>query len=205
MVKAKNAIFVHSALDDAGLTPSEFRVVAHIARREGKFPCFEAVPNMAKKCNLHETTVRDCLKTLVEREILLTRKRPGRPSLYRVNHPKILHPSQSDGVHPSQSDGDKGNPINVSPLRKSARINTQDNSDSQRSHEMRSDLGRHPPPGTPWENRPPAEIPTEAEVVEFGRGPAAVPEFYCERYHEKNQLPEHGLTDTGASSTGAAS
>ncbi len=59
-------MFVHSCLDDYGLTASEFRVYGHLVRRASKTDkAWPKVKNMAHVCRLHPNTVRRSLKRLV--------------------------------------------------------------------------------------------------------------------------------------------
>ncbi len=81
-----NAIFIHAAVDDAGLTPAQFRVLCHVGRRG---ECFESVGNMAARCRLHADTVRRSLKELVRLGWLSRQLRPGTTNIYEVNHLKI--------------------------------------------------------------------------------------------------------------------
>jgi len=171
---AKNVIFVHSALDDAGLSPSEFRVFAHVSRR-GK--CWAAVKTIAEHCRIHPDTARKCLKSLVERNFLLRETRRAKPTIYEVNHGYILknYPIQNKG-QPYENKG--GQP-----------------------YENKG--------GQPYENKgglsqidgvhlePLAHIPTKAEVVDFGKGAAAIPEFYCSRFHERKTEANTWLNKQG--------
>ena len=90
-----NAIFIHAAVDDAGLTPAQFRVLCHVGRRGA---CFESVGNMAARCRLHADTVRRSLKELVRLGWLSRQLRPGTTNIYEVTHLKIReHPLGKGG------------------------------------------------------------------------------------------------------------
>ncbi len=129
------AIFVHSRLDDLGLSASEFRIVARVARRG---ECTESIPNMAKGCFLHRKTVEAALKALTARRVILKESRPGASSIYKVAPmsewldseptPNGYPPQTDTGVsergdthpkpiptHPPQKDTDEGNPLKVIP------------------------------------------------------------------------------------------
>ena len=71
-------------MDDAGLTPAQFRVVCRVARRG---VCTESIPNMAAGCRLAIGTIKKSLPFLVSRNVLAKDKRTGRTSIYRVRPP----------------------------------------------------------------------------------------------------------------------
>lgn len=76
--------FIHSRLDDYGLTPAQFRVYCHICRRSNgaEHPAWASVDTMASVCKLHARTVRRALKDLVKLGFLLAENRPGRTTHY---------------------------------------------------------------------------------------------------------------------------
>ena len=73
--------FIPACLDDAGLTPREFRVFCRVARCG---ECYQSLDTMAKGCGLHRQTVQSALKLLVKSGFIECKEQPGRPSLYRV-------------------------------------------------------------------------------------------------------------------------
>ncbi len=79
-----NVIFIHSALDEYPLTPEEFRVYAHYARRAGVDGAYPAIASVAKRCRMHEDTARQCLHNLLSYKMLAAQERPGRSTLYRL-------------------------------------------------------------------------------------------------------------------------
>lgn len=136
-----NILFVHSSIDDANLTPAQFRVLAHLARRAGRGDAYPAIESIARICLLNPKTVRECLKVLSARRMLSIKDRPGFSRLYTLTKPsiwvldpsqlsigvKIDDPSQSDIPPPSQKDtGDpsqlsigEGNPQKVIQIKRS--------------------------------------------------------------------------------------
>ena len=101
-----NAIFIHAAVDEAGLTPAQFRVLCHVGRRG---ECYEAVANMATHCRLHADTVRKSLKELVRLGWLHRQQRTGTTSIYEVCHSKIReHPIGNRGSTPCEIEGGEG-------------------------------------------------------------------------------------------------
>lgn len=84
-------IFIHSALDDYGLSAIEFRVYARLARRCGRGSAFESVPNMAKDFEVADRTIQRSLKVLVKANLISETIRPGKPTLYILNPQKVWH------------------------------------------------------------------------------------------------------------------
>lgn len=79
-------IFIHSELDDYGLTAIEFRVYARIARRAGEYnKLTESVPNMATAFGVAEITVRRALQVLVLCDLVAKKGRPGWTPEYTLN------------------------------------------------------------------------------------------------------------------------
>jgi hypothetical protein len=82
-----NIIFIHSALDEAGLTAAAFRVFAHLARRAGKDGCFPSADNMAKTCRLERKTIFAALTELEDMGLIERQKRAGCSTRYTLNPP----------------------------------------------------------------------------------------------------------------------
>jgi DNA-binding MarR family transcriptional regulator len=128
-----NTIFIHSSLDDLGLSAQEFRIYAHLARRAGAGEAFPAVATIAKVCRLNEETVRSALKELAGRGMVTKQERPGQTNIYRLTAPSRWttppkrggttakhppetrggHPPQTEGGDPPQTRGDEGNTLKV--------------------------------------------------------------------------------------------
>lgn len=125
--------FIHSVLDDYGLTQAQFRVFCRIARRG---ECNESAPNIARGCKMNQDTVWDAISFL-EAHCLITRKhRPGHTSILTINpvsqwatpggkqgvtekrgHPRNSatgYPKTGD-THPAENEGHKGNPSEGNP------------------------------------------------------------------------------------------
>ncbi|MGY8644304.1 MAG: helix-turn-helix domain-containing protein [Verrucomicrobiales bacterium] len=129
-MKTENTpIFVRSEIDDAGLSPSEFRVYARIARRGD---CYERVGSIAKGCLLHPDTVRKAVKKLKSLRLISIRPRPGFSNKMRIlpydkSGLSKIRVIENDGGVAKENDGrdltenneDKGNPPKEIPLRKS--------------------------------------------------------------------------------------
>jgi hypothetical protein len=97
--------FIPAALDDLGLTASEFRVACRIARR-GR--CTESVPNMAAGCRLHPDTVQACLKNLVRLGVISKTERAGASSIYAMTATAEWPSTPPGKEYPPETEGDKG-------------------------------------------------------------------------------------------------
>lgn len=117
----KKAIFVRSELDDYGLDLYEFRVLAHVARRESRERgCDESQKNMARICGMSQRKVLEVLKVLCNAGILRKEKSPTRrTNVYRLNPgSKWEKPSKLDeirqGRKSSKMKGEKGAEVEIS-------------------------------------------------------------------------------------------
>lgn len=88
-LKESNIIFVHAALDEAGLTTSEFRIYAHIARRG---LCWASHQTIANHCMMVPSTVKLALQTLEERNMISIEKRHGKTSNITLTKPSEWKP-----------------------------------------------------------------------------------------------------------------
>ena len=72
---------IPSYLDDWGLSPSEFRVYAHIARRAGMGgECWEGTHGMARVCRMNRKTVAAAIARLEKLHIIKVTRRDGKTS-----------------------------------------------------------------------------------------------------------------------------
>jgi hypothetical protein len=135
--KSRLPVFIHAALDERGLSASEFRVFCHVARRAGNGVCFASVPNMAAVCQLHPQTIRDALKNLTNLSMIGVTHRPGQSSEYKIipesewQPYRKEYPTEKDtGVSvsvgtptkpmegdPTEKDVDEVNPSEVTPFK----------------------------------------------------------------------------------------
>ena len=105
-------VFIHSAVDDAALTPAVFRVYCHVARRDPGNGAWASIESMAKTCQVNGKTVRNALKLLETRGWIHRTKRNGFTDLLRVTSVSewpvplpIEYPStQTEGVSDSAGD-----------------------------------------------------------------------------------------------------
>jgi hypothetical protein len=89
IIDSREAPFVwfDIALDDAGLTPYEFRLYAHIARRTGggRNQFFEALTNAAVICRMSRRQAFAAIKSLLRRQMIKKIKPvPGYPVTYEL-------------------------------------------------------------------------------------------------------------------------
>lgn len=120
--------FIPSELDEAGLSPSQFRVLCHLWRRG---ETFSNAATIAKVCRLKRNTVFEVLNDLEKAGFIRRKPRPGLTTLIepvpfgdtgRNGHPS---PSGIQGVSrlgildPSRLGIHKGDPTKAIPLKKS--------------------------------------------------------------------------------------
>lgn len=72
--------FIPSWLDDAGLTPAQFRVYCHIARRGA---CWESLPSFARCCKMDREGVQKAIREL-ESKGWISKRRTGRTMLLKT-------------------------------------------------------------------------------------------------------------------------
>lgn len=77
-------VFIHSELDDYGLSCIEFRVYARLARRSGSGMAFESVPKMAADFEVKDRTIQRALRVLTRCRLITETPRPGKPTLYTL-------------------------------------------------------------------------------------------------------------------------
>lgn len=74
--------WIHSELDDFGLSPAEFRVYCHILRRSGTSGhCWETTDNAAKHCRINRKTYEKAIITLEKNNMILVERRTGQSSI----------------------------------------------------------------------------------------------------------------------------
>lgn len=85
-----NLIFLHSSVDDAGLDPHTFRVLAHLSRRAGgpAGKAFGSIRNIASVCKMDRKTVLKAIETLQVTGFIRKVERPGKPSIIRILPPQ---------------------------------------------------------------------------------------------------------------------
>ena len=142
MSERKNTItaFIPGALDDAGLSKTDFRVWCHIRRREDRGNgCYASSESIAATCKIHRDSVYAAIKRLLARNFISNESRTGQTTIYRTRPiadwlpvgkqgtgEKEGHPLNADtgrrktrDDHPSENKGHKGNPSEGNPLKAS--------------------------------------------------------------------------------------
>ena len=78
----KSPIITSSAVDDADLSPVEFRVLAHICRRAGDGDCWAGTKSVAKVCRVNLKTARKAVSVLVEKGWVKSMTRNGQTTVF---------------------------------------------------------------------------------------------------------------------------
>ena len=122
---------IPSWLDEAGLSPTQFRVACHIWRRGSTY---SNAATIGKVCRLKRDTVFDALADLEKAGFIHRQSRPGQTTLIEPvpfggaggnSNPSRLggqDPSRLGGQDPSRLGGHKGTPIKELPLRLSKEV-----------------------------------------------------------------------------------
>jgi hypothetical protein len=68
----------------------EFRVYCHLANEERISRTTEhSIPKIAEHCRISEYSVRHSLFWLAKRAMIVTTKKPGLPSIHKINPPHL--------------------------------------------------------------------------------------------------------------------
>jgi hypothetical protein len=78
----KMPVFIHSELDDYGLSPQDFRVYCHIARRAGEGSAWPGIDSISEKCRMNRKTVIKSIKHLELFGMLLVTREGGSCNVY---------------------------------------------------------------------------------------------------------------------------
>jgi len=128
-------MIISAAVDDAGLSVVDFRILSHICRRAGGGECWAGVSSIATSCRVNPKTARSSIRSLVDLGWVKIQKRTGQTSVlipcfpsgkaeetptnpipYPIQYPTQMDtgdPYQLDTPHPSQMDTPKGDPIRI--------------------------------------------------------------------------------------------
>jgi hypothetical protein len=87
-------VFIHSELDDYGLSCVEFRVYGRLARRAGSGSAFESVARMAEEFEVSDRTVQRAIRVLVNCRLISETPRPGKTTLYTLNARNLWLPKE---------------------------------------------------------------------------------------------------------------
>ncbi len=81
-----NMIFIHSDLDDMGLTMAEFRAFAHLSRRAGTGEAFPGIDSIASVCRMSKQTAIDAVRGLECRRMINCTRVSGKSNRYTINN-----------------------------------------------------------------------------------------------------------------------
>ena len=100
-----SVLFVHSLLDDYGLNVYEFRVLGHVARREGKNKqgnskgCYSRQRTIAEACCMSHRKAQEVLRVLCDAGLLERVARRGGTNTYKIaSLDKWKHPSELPSI-----------------------------------------------------------------------------------------------------------
>jgi hypothetical protein len=96
----RQPIFIHSRIDDFGLSPFEFRVYAHLARRGNG--AWAGIRSIAKTCRMTKTRASAAIKALFRCGLITGRFKAAHRSSFN-----LVPMSEWPGNCPSVSDGPK--------------------------------------------------------------------------------------------------
>ncbi len=95
--KKDGSSFIHSSLDEAGLTVQEFRVFCHISRRANGGECYASAESMATICRIKRDTLFTAIRVLESRGMLERESKIGCPTIYRITLESHWNPSPQKG------------------------------------------------------------------------------------------------------------
>jgi hypothetical protein len=84
--RREQTIFLHSELDDFGLSPAEFRIFAHLHRRRNNMTgiAWPGIDSIANTCRIAKQTVCDAIKRLEEHRMITADRRTGAKTSYSI-------------------------------------------------------------------------------------------------------------------------
>lgn len=97
-------VFIHSSLDDYGLSAPVFRVYCHLARRDGRDGAWSAVKDIASVCRLHPQTVRKALRLLTGHHLVSREFRCGQTTVFRLTPASAWQPPTHINGDPCETD-----------------------------------------------------------------------------------------------------
>jgi predicted DNA-binding transcriptional regulator len=122
----RNPLFIHSEIDDMGLTVYEFRIYARLVRRSGQKGAYESVKKMAEGCLMGEHTVRKAIQGLTERGMVRRQERAGYTAVYWLTdvsrwkttpYGSVTTPLTDQSGVPLTDQEDEGTPREGTPIR----------------------------------------------------------------------------------------
>lgn len=78
-------IFIHSMLDELGLSPAEFRVYAHLSRRADKTSsAWPGLRSIARICRMNKSTAAAAIARLISIGLITAQSSKGAVTVYHV-------------------------------------------------------------------------------------------------------------------------
>lgn len=108
-----NVVFIHSAMDDAGLSPYAFRIYCHLSRRANRDnKAWPGKASMARACCLSESSVQRALKELQVRHMVKIKACEGGrdTNVYILTPPSLWTGFPQEGVLQDPPGGSTGHP-----------------------------------------------------------------------------------------------
>jgi hypothetical protein len=99
-------MFIHSSIDEAGLSPVAFRVLAHICRRAGEGNCWAAAKTISETCRINIKSARKAVAELERMGWIEVQKRAGQTSVLipKMNGQTLPNPIPYPIQYPTQMD-----------------------------------------------------------------------------------------------------
>src|SRR5258708_23032745 len=93
----RHKLYVPWELDDAGLSPSAFRIYAHLTRRAGgKDEAFPSIDDIKRVCGCRKRTAIAAIREMEERHMIEVSRKWGCANRYKlVTNPSLLKASTS--------------------------------------------------------------------------------------------------------------
>ncbi|HET6886620.1 MAG TPA: helix-turn-helix domain-containing protein [Candidatus Udaeobacter sp.] len=85
--QSEDPTFIHSRVDDLGLTVYEFRVYCHLKRRSNHGVAWPGIASIARVCRMHKMTAVKAIKGLEERKMVTVTRVEGEGNRYRLTKP----------------------------------------------------------------------------------------------------------------------
>ena len=85
--QSEDPTFIHSRVDDLGLTMAEFRVYCHLKRRTNHGTAWPGIDSMARVCRMHKMTAVKAIHGLEERKMVVVTRVEGEGNRYRLTKP----------------------------------------------------------------------------------------------------------------------
>jgi hypothetical protein len=92
-LNSKSKLFVHSSIDDAGLSVHAFRVLCHVSRRGN---CTEGLKGIARSCRMNKDTAAKALRELERRKAITAEGRSGESTIRRVAPFELWIPAEGN-------------------------------------------------------------------------------------------------------------